>query len=287
MAGDNNSKASTPPGKAPADATWAAAPAQLRELLELARDLALEAGRVHLDGLSRTLRLEAKSSPTDLVSQVDRECERRIAERLRDRRPDDALLAEEGTLRDGRSGVRWVIDPLDGTTNYVYGYPAFAVSIAVEVDSRPAVGVVYESSAGRLYEAIRGFGARCDGRVIRAREATRLSSALVATGFSYSASQRERQGAVIAQVLGRVRDIRRGGSAALDLCHIAAGHIDAYWELDLSSWDYAAGSVIAQEAGAEVSFLPASHGRGPAGVAAQAALLPSFGDLLREAGALS
>ena len=263
------------------------APPQLTELLALASDLAREAGGVHLEGLRGALRIETKSSPTDLVSQIDRECERLIVGRLNEMRPDDAVMAEEGTLQDGDSGVRWVIDPLDGTTNYIYGYPAFAVSIAVEIDGHPMVGVVYESSAGHLYEAIDGFGARCDGRPIRARGLTDLSRALVATGFSYAAAQRARQGAVAARVLGRVRDIRRAGSAALDLCHIAAGHVDAYWELDLSPWDYAAGGVIAREAGAEVLFPAGAHGRGPAVVAAPPALMPSFLDLLREAGALA
>ncbi len=270
-----------------ADSPWPSAPRDLRELLALASDLAREAGRVHADGLRGTLRIETKSSPTDLVSQVDKQAERLIVERLRDLRPDDALLAEEGSLMDGASGVRWIVDPLDGTTNFIYGYPAFAASIGVEIDGRPAIGVVYESSAGRLYQALDGHGARCDGRPIGAREQPDLSRALVATGFSYQAAQRERQGAAAARVLGRVRDIRRGGSAALDLCHIAAGHVDAYWELDLSPWDYAAGAVIAREAGAEVVLARAAHGRGPAVVAAHPTLMPAFRELLREAGALA
>jgi myo-inositol-1(or 4)-monophosphatase len=183
--------------------------------------------------------------------------------------------------------VRWIVDPLDGTTNYIYGYPAFAVSIAVEIEGRPAIGVVYDSSAGRLYEAVDGCGAYCDGRRLRARDQGDLSRALVATGFSYEAAQRERQGAATAYVLGRVRDIRRGGTAALDLCHVAAGHVDAYWELDLSPWDYAAGSVIAREAGATVDLARGAHGRGPAVVAAHPSLMPAFAGLLHEAGALA
>jgi len=197
------------------------------------------------------------------------------------------VLGEEGALGQGTSGVRWVIDPLDGTTNYVYGYPAYAVSIAVEVGGRPEVGVVYDSAAGHLYQAVVGVGATCDDQPIHVREQADLATALVATGFSYEAAQRRQQGSVVAQVLGRVRDIRRGGTAALDLCHVAAGHVDAYWELDLSPWDYAAGGVIARAAGAEVSLLPAAHGHGPAVVAAHPALMPAFLDLLREAGALA
>src|SRR5665647_1036135 len=231
------------------DDPWADAPLHLQELLTLASDLARDAGQVHAEGMRSALRIETKSSPTDLVSQVDRESERMIVERLSQLRPDDAVLGEEGALGQGTSGVRWVIDPLDGTTNYVYGYPAFAVSIAVEIEGQPQIGVVYDSSAGRLYRAINGFAAACDDQPIHVREQPDLSTALVATGFSYEAAQRERQGSVVAQVLGRVRDIRRGGTAALDLCHVAAGHVDAYWELDLSPWDYAAGSVIARASG--------------------------------------
>ena len=159
--------------------------------------------------------------------------------------------------------MRWVIDPLDGTTNYVYGYPAFAVSIAVEIDGRPQIGVVHDSSSGHVYRAISGFGAVCDERPLRVREQPDLAKALVATGFSYEAAQRERQGLVVAQLLSRVRDLRRGGSAALDLCHVAAGHVDAYWETGLAPWDYAAGLVIAREAGAEVLVLDVAPRRGP------------------------
>jgi myo-inositol-1(or 4)-monophosphatase len=263
------------------------APLHLRELLALASDLAREAGQIHSDGVSRALRIETKSSPTDLVSQIDKESERLIIERLSELRPDDAVLGEEGALGHGTSGVRWIIDPLDGTTNYVYGYPAYAVSIAVEIDGQPQIGVVYDSSAMRMYRAISGFGAECDDQPIHVREQPDLATALVATGFSYEAAQRERQGAVVAQVLGRVRDLRRGGTAALDLCHVAAGHVDAYWELDLSPWDYAAGSVIARAAGAEVVFPRAPHGHGPAVVAAHPDLMPAFLALLRETGALT
>jgi myo-inositol-1(or 4)-monophosphatase len=276
-----------PRSERPAPDPWAAAPIHLQELLALATELARDAGQVHADGMRSALRIETKSSPTDLVSQVDREAERLIVERLGEMRPDDAVLGEEGALGKGTSGVRWVIDPLDGTTNYIYGYPAFAVSIAVEVEGQPQIGVVFDSSAGRMYQAISGFGAVCDDQSLHVREQAALATALVATGFSYEAAQRELQGAVVARVLGRVRDIRRGGTAALDLCHVAAGHVDAYWELDLSPWDFAAGSVIARAAGAEVAFLRAAHGHGPAVVAAHSSLMPAFLELLHEAGALA
>jgi myo-inositol-1(or 4)-monophosphatase len=268
-------------------ADWDDATPQQRQLLDLATELARAAGQVHARGLTAALRLETKSSPTDLVSQIDKEAEGLIVDRLAELRPGDAVLGEEGTSRQSSTGVRWVVDPLDGTTNYVYGYPAFAVSIGVEVDGETAAGVVYDTSAGHLYQAVAGCGARCDGRIIRAREQADLSQALVATGFSYDAAQRAQQGAATAYVLSRVRDIRRAGSAALDLCHIAAGHVDAYWELDLSPWDYTAGILIAREAGAGVVLPAPAHGRGPAVVAASPELMPAFVELLRGAGALA
>lgn len=269
-----------------AEGVWAAAPAQLAALAGLAVDLARDAGQVHTRGLEGPLRVETKTSPTDLVSAIDRESERVIVERLKAVRPDDGVLAEEGTLIRGNSGVRWVIDPLDGTTNYLYGYPAFAASVAVEIDGDLQIGVVYDSSVGVCYGAVSGFGAFCDERPMHVRERCDLARALLATGFSYEAEQRGRQGSALALILGRVSDIRRGGSAALDLCHVAAGHLDAYWELDNALWDYAAGTVIAREAGAEVVFPHPTHGRGPAIVAANSSLMPSLLGLLQDAGVL-
>lgn len=265
---------------------FTAAPPELRELLALARSLAREAGRVHGEGRAEGLRLETKSSPTDLVSQIDRRVETLIAERLRRERPGDALFAEEGSRLEGSSGVRWVVDPLDGTTSYIYDYPCFAASIGVEVDGEAVVGVILDSATGRLFSAVKGFGAECDGRPIWAREPQGLARALVATGFSYDAAQRVRQGAAVAAVLPRVRDIRRGGAAAVDLTHVASGRVDAYYELDLSPWDYTAGVLLAREAGAAVELLPAAHGRGPAVVAAHPALMADFVALLAEAGVL-
>ena len=269
------------------DDPFAGAAPRLRELLALASDLALQAGRIHADGRRQALRVETKSSPTDLVSQVDKAAERLIVERLRRERPDDAILGEEGTSREGTSGLRWVVDPLDGTTNYVYGYPAYSVSIAVEIDGEARVGVVLDSSSGRLYRAVAGSGAVCDDHPIRVRVPEGLATALVATGFSYASAQRDHEGAVLAALLGRIRDIRRSGTAALDLCRLAAGEVDAYWELDLSPWDFAAGVLIAREAGAEVLLAPAARGDGRAVVGTHPSLMPAFTALLREAGALA
>jgi myo-inositol-1(or 4)-monophosphatase len=255
--------------------------------MKLADDLARETGDLQRSRLAGARQIKTKTSATDLVSDVDCEAERWIVSRLSEARPDDSILGEEGTLREGTSAVRWVIDPLDGTTNYVYGYPAFAVSIAAEIDGVPQIGVVYDTVAGRCYRAVSGCGAFCEDRPIKVTQQADLARALVGTGFSYDAAQRRMQGSALALILGRVSDIRRSGSAALDLCHVASGQLDAYWELDNAPWDYAAASVIAREAGAVVELAPACHGRGPAVVAANSSLMSAFLALLREAGVLA
>ena len=256
------------------------------ELHALACELAREASRIHLEGLAGALEVTTKSTPNDFVSDVDRRAEARIVALLSAARPGDGILAEEGAARSGDSGLRWIIDPLDGTTNYVYGYPAFCASVAVERDGEAIAAAVSESLTGKVFSAVRGGGAWRDDRPIRVRSSAVLSAALVATGFSYDARQRRQQGQVMARLLERVGDIRRSGSAALDLCRLAAGQLDAYFELDLSPWDYAGGRLIAQEAGARVLELPAAHGKGPAIVAAGPALIEPFVDLLREVGTL-
>lgn len=266
---------------------WHTAPAEVRDLLQLASELAAQAARVHAAGARGDLRIETKSSSTDMVSQVDREAERLIVDGLLQARPDDAILAEEGSARQGTSGVRWVIDPLDGTTNFIYGYAAYGVSVAVEVDGVAQVGVVLDSANGLAYEAIAGHGAWCGEQRLSVREQTDLAHALLATGFSYDVDERRRAGVALGSILGRVRDIRRSGSAALDLCHLAAGRVDGYYEVGLSPWDHAAGAVIAREAGADVRHLAASSANGQVIVAAHPRLMPSLLALLAEAGVVS
>ena len=267
--------------------TTASRATDLDALRLLAIDLARAASLVHIEGLQRARELDTKSAPNDYVSDVDRLAEATVVERLAAARPDDAVLAEEGTAQDGASGVRWIVDPLDGTMNYVYGYPAFCSSVAAELDGEVVVGAVSESLTGMVFWAQRGAGAWCDDQPLAARRETSLARALVGTGFSYDAGQRAQQGAAVARLVQHVADIRRDGSAALDLCRLAAGQLDAYFELDLSPWDYAAGRLVAEEAGALVLELPARHGKGPAIVGAGPALLPAFVELLREAGAIA
>ncbi|MEP6870740.1 MAG: inositol monophosphatase family protein [Anaerolineaceae bacterium] len=219
-------------------------------LLTLASELATEAGLFLRERapLVREL-IDTKSSPTDMVTEVDRAAEALIVGRILTARPNDGLLGEEGASRAGSSGVRWVIDPLDGTTSYVYGYPAYSVSIAAELRGETVAGVVYDAAHGLLYSAARGRGAFCDERPITVSGEARVGHALCGTGFGYDPARRAKQGAMVAQVLPRIRDIRRGGSAALDLCWVASGRLDAYFEQGLNAWDMAAGVLIVQEAG--------------------------------------
>ena len=196
--------------------------------------------------------VEQKSSRTDMVSDADRDAEALIRDLLADERPDDGFLGEEGSQADGASGRRWVVDPLDGTTNYLYRFPAWVVSIALEDEDGGLVGVVHDPLRRETFTAIRGEGARLDGAAIAVSGAVRLDTALIGTGFGYAAERRIAQAKVVSQLLPRVRDIRRAGAAALDLCMVACGRLDGYYERGLNAWDWSAGSLIASEAGASV-----------------------------------
>jgi myo-inositol-1(or 4)-monophosphatase len=201
-----------------------------------------------------------KSSPVDVVTAVDAASEELLVRRLLDARPDDGVLGEEGAARAGTSGVRWIIDPIDGTTNFLYDIPAYGVSVAAEVHGSVRAGVVLNPATGELFTATTGGGAWLSApgrpeRRLRVGAPASLDRTLVATGFGYRAEQRRAQGRVVAEVLPQVRDIRRFGSAALDLCALAAGRVDAYYELGLNAWDLAAGALIAAEAGAVVRGL--------------------------------
>lgn len=196
-----------------------------------------------------------KSSETDLVSDADREAEALIQGLLAEERPDDGLLAEEGASSRTQSGRRWVVDPLDGTVNYLYGYPAWCVSVALEDAEGAAVGVVHDPVRGETFRAIRGGGCQLGGERVGVRARTPLERALVATGFSYEAGRRTAQAELVGRVLPRVRDIRRGGAAALDLAWLAAGRLDGYYERGLNPWDWAAGRLLVTEAGGAVADL--------------------------------
>jgi myo-inositol-1(or 4)-monophosphatase len=255
-------------------------------LVVLATAAARAGARVHRDGLGRVQQIGTKSTATDLVTEVDREAERVIVDAIVAARPDDAILGEETTRRDGTSGVRWIVDPLDGTTNYVYRYPAYGVSIGIEIDGALAAGVVHDSARDRIYTGIVGAGAACNGRPIAARDEPALATALVATGFQPRPELRAWQAGVLARVLPHVRDVRRGGSAAIDLCGVASGQLDAFYEAGLAEWDTAAGTVIARAAGAVVRELPRPSAPRPLVVAAGPRIVDGLVALLGEAGAL-
>jgi myo-inositol-1(or 4)-monophosphatase len=232
------------------------------ELLDLARTIALEAGELAARRRSEGVEVAAtKSTIVDVVTEADREVERLILGRIQDARPDDGVLGEEGASVAGSSGLTWVVDPIDGTVNYLYGLPHYAVSIAlVEGDPDPLTwtakaGVVLNPATGEIFTAEAGGGAFCGDRRIHVGEPVELDVALIATGFAYAASTRAFQGDVVARLLPQVRDIRRQGTASLDLCFVADGRYDAYFERTLSPWDHAAGALIAREAGARVTGM--------------------------------
>jgi myo-inositol-1(or 4)-monophosphatase len=246
-------------------------------LLEVAVDAALMAGTLlrerFLAGPERAV--SSKSTPTDLVSEADLSSEREIRQLLAARRPDDGLLGEEGSDEPGRSGLRWVVDPLDGTVNYLFGIPQWCVSIAVEDRAGSLAGAIYDPNRGELFTAIRGGeasirllepGSRAsDPRSLRSSERAELATAMLATGLAYDEQVRAAQGAVLARAIPHVRDIRRFGSAALDLAWTAAGRYDAYFERTVKPWDIAAGTLICAAAGLRVLELPV-HKRLPWGI---------------------
>jgi myo-inositol-1(or 4)-monophosphatase len=227
-----------------------------RELVDLAVTLARAAGDVLLQGQARNRTVvETKSTRTDMVTEMDRASEALIAEAIRSHRPHDGLLGEEGTATAGTTGITWIVDPLDGTTNYLYDFPSWAVSIAAEVDGEVQAGAVYDPVHNEVFQAAKGGGAFVDGRPLHINDAAELATALVGTGFAYDAAERRRQAEELVLVLPAVRDIRRAGSAASDLCWVAAGRLDAYYERGTQRWDTAAGGLIAAEAGATVGTL--------------------------------
>jgi myo-inositol-1(or 4)-monophosphatase len=234
--------------------TRAIGPDDPDELLELATRLAREAGTLALTARrSSMLERVTKSSTTDLVTQHDRAAEALIVERLVAQRPADAIVGEEGAKRDGTSGYAWFLDPIDGTTNFVYDLPSWSTSVAVAYRGAMVAGAVYVPVADELFAARLGGGATLDGRPIRCSGETDLSLALVATGFAYLPLVRVEQATMVAGLIAEIRDVRRSGSAAVDLCRAAAGRVDAYLEEHLNSWDAAAGELIAREAGCVTS----------------------------------
>jgi myo-inositol-1(or 4)-monophosphatase len=269
--------------------------AEAESLLDLACEVAVAAGRLLIGSGGRPEVVATKSSPTDVVTEADQAAESLIRELIAEERPGDRILGEEGGEiappggQGGRSAVRWIVDPLDGTVNYLYGLPDWAVSIAAEVDGTVVAGAVFVPRRDELYSARLDNGAWLSscaldwrgedtGSPVRlaCNHDVPLAQALVATGFGYEAGRRQVQGDVLRAVLPQVRDIRRGGSAAVDLCSVASGTVDAYYERGVNLWDIAAGGLIAAEAGARVTGL---HGRPPSPSMTVAAAQPLLGEL--------
>ena len=224
--------------------------------------------------------LSAKSSRTDLVSDADRDAEALIVDMLRRERPDDGLLGEEGGSVDGASGIRWLVDPLDGTINYLWGIPHWSVSVAATGPDGDLVGVVHDPMRGETFSAV-AADARLDGERLVLTPSDDLSEALVGTGFSYVAEQRSHQATLLVDWLPQVRDVRRFGSAALDLAWVAAGRLDGFYETGLSPWDWAAGAMLVRAAGGTVTHLPAEPGGADGVLAARPGLAAPLLGVLR------
>jgi myo-inositol-1(or 4)-monophosphatase len=225
------------------------------ELLREATSVAEEAGQLLLDRLNQERTVSTKSSLTDMVTDADRASEALIVGRLAKDRPGDEVLTEEAGNLPGTTRVRWVVDPLDGTTNYLYRFPAWSVSVAAEVDGTTVAAVVRDPARDVTFSALAGHGSWQNGQALLLSSPPPLERALVGTGFAYDARRRAWQARVLTTVLPSVRDVRRAGSAALDLCFVAAGHLDAFYESGIQAWDRAAGLLVASEAGAWVGGL--------------------------------
>lgn len=231
------------------------------DLEALAVEVATEAAEmVAAAARDQAVSVDTKSNANDLVTEVDRAAEELIVGRLMAARPDDGLLGEEGAQRPGTSGVRWVIDPIDGTTNFVYGFPGYAVSIGAEFEGNAIAGAVVDPTAEAIFRARIDGPARRNDTVLELGEPASLEVALVGTGFNADPERRLRQAAVAAALLPQIRDIRRRGAAATDICSVASGQLDAYYEEGLSPWDRCAGALIAARAGALVGDLSGGEG---------------------------
>lgn len=223
------------------------------ELLNLAESIALKAGLLLVNRPSK-FDLDQKSGVFDFATQMDHESEKLIVSAILAARPDDGLIGEEGANRESKSGVTWVIDPIDGTVNYLYDIPGWCISIAAKDRDGGLAGVVYSPATQSLWKAHRGGGAFLNGNPIKCNDPVALNRALVGSGFAYDLEKRKIQAALIARLLPEIRDLRRLGACAVDMCHVASGSLDAYFEAGVNEWDYAAAGLIATEAGAMISI---------------------------------
>ncbi len=263
-----------------------AGPAESTELARWALEIAREAGAMLLSGAGAVEAVGTKTSSHDLVTQMDRDSEALIRARIAEVRPQDQVLGEEEGSIGPQSRVRWIVDPLDGTVNYFYGQPSWAVSIGIEVDSVPCVGVVVAPALHEEYLGIAGRGSWALVGDTRQRltvsSVSTLADAVVSTGFGYRVQRRTHQGQIVGRLLPQVRDIRRVGAAAVDLCWVARGRFEAHYERGLQDWDRAAGALIAQEAGAVVAGLPGRPHSADLTIAANPALYAALAQALTD-----
>jgi len=223
------------------------------ELLVLAESIAIKAGELLVNRPSK-FELDQKSGVFDFATQMDHESEKLIVAEILTARPDDGLIGEEGSNRESKSGVTWVIDPIDGTVNYLYDIPGWCISIAAKDKDGGLVGVVYSPATQSLWKASRGGGAFLNGSPIKCNDPVSLDRALVGSVFAYDIEKRKIQAALVTRLLPQIRDLRRLGACAVDICHVASGSLDAYFEAGVNEWDYAAAGLIATEAGATISI---------------------------------
>lgn len=256
----------------------------MNQLLDLATRAAANAAELLEQGWAQRSVVATKSSSTDIVTQMDRGSESLLVDLILSERPDDGVFGEEGASRQGTSGVTWVLDPLDGTVNYLYGFPSWAVSVAAVVDERPVVGVVHAPALGTVWRGIAGDFAVANDEPIRCASVADLSGALVATGFGYDPDVRAAQGPIVAGLLPQIRDIRRAGAAAVDMCWVAQGVVDAYFERGTHLWDRAAAMAICDGAGARVGGLDGGLATDPMTIAANPLLFEALRSKLLELG---
>lgn len=266
-------------------------PSTLDELLILARTIACEAGDLVHSRREEGVEVAAtKTAPEDIVTAADRESEDLIRGRIADARPGDGFFGEESDASASSSGLTWIVDPIDGTVNYLYGIPAYAVSIAVvEGDPDPntwrsLASAVVNPASGEVYTASAGGGAYLGRKRLQVATGKQLSLALVGTGFSYDSRRRGLQAEAVSMLIPRVRDIRRIGAASLDLCNVASGRLDAYYEKGLKPWDHAGGALVAAEAGAKVAGLHGAEASRALTIAAEPGLFAQLEPILDEIG---
>jgi myo-inositol-1(or 4)-monophosphatase len=260
----------------------------LKQLTEMALDIAQSTGRLLVEDRPAVMQVETKTSETDVVTAMDKAAEAHIISEIRAQRPDDLFIGEEGSVNNSANptNVKWIVDPIDGTVNYLHKHPIWSVSIGVQVDDITQVGVVHAPLLGEIYLAVRGQGAfllnKSGKSKVEISRNTILGHTLVATGFSYESKKRKKHSKVIHEISDKVRDFRRDGSAAIDLCMVGLGRVDAYFETGLHPWDYTAGALFVEEAGGITGGVSGKPLSDDLAIAANPGVFEEFSELIRD-----